>query len=138
LRALAERLGAPVVQTVNARGVIHGHPLGVPASPSLQAVRDLIAGSDAVLAVGTELGPTDYDMYERGDMPEMAGLIRVDICPRQIARRNAALSLNGDAAATLEALNAALDGVGPLTANGAARAERARQAARALYAGCVH
>jgi acetolactate synthase-1/2/3 large subunit len=35
LRALAERLGAPVILTTNARGLLHGHPLVVPASPSL-------------------------------------------------------------------------------------------------------
>ncbi len=38
-------------------------PLGVPASPSLKAVRELIAEADQVLAVGTEFGPTEYDMY---------------------------------------------------------------------------
>ena len=32
---LAERLGAPVVTTVNARGMLAGHPLCVPASPSM-------------------------------------------------------------------------------------------------------
>ncbi len=39
LRLLAERLDAPVVQTANARGLMHGHALAVPASPSLKAVR---------------------------------------------------------------------------------------------------
>jgi acetolactate synthase I/II/III large subunit len=33
IAALAERLDAPVVQTVNARGVMHEHPLCVPARP---------------------------------------------------------------------------------------------------------
>ncbi len=57
LRALAEALDAPVVLTVNARGMLHGHPLAVPGSPSLGPVRALIAGADRVLALGTELGP---------------------------------------------------------------------------------
>ena len=39
LIALAERLNAPVVMTINARGLMHGHPLGVPASPTLGATR---------------------------------------------------------------------------------------------------
>ena len=39
LRDLAEKLDAPVVLTANARGLLHAHPLGVPASPSLKAVR---------------------------------------------------------------------------------------------------
>ena len=59
---------------------MHGHPLSVPASPSLQAVRDLIGASDVVLAVGTELGPTDCDMYTTNTMPRMNNLIRIDIC----------------------------------------------------------
>ena len=41
--SLAEALDAPVIHTVNARGLMHGHPLSVPASPSLEAVRALIA-----------------------------------------------------------------------------------------------
>ena len=89
LRTLAERLDAPVVQTVNARGLLHGHALSVPASPSLAATRALIEGADAVLALGTELGPTDYDMYATGTLPAMAGLIRVDICAQQLARHPA-------------------------------------------------
>src|SRR5262245_36772943 len=42
LRDLAERLGAPIVLTANARGLLHAHPLAVPASPSLKPVRALI------------------------------------------------------------------------------------------------
>ncbi|MGY9013018.1 MAG: thiamine pyrophosphate-binding protein, partial [Rhodobacterales bacterium] len=62
LKALAERLDAPVILTINARGLMHDHPLTVPASPSLGSVRELIAASDCVLALGTELGQTDYDL----------------------------------------------------------------------------
>ncbi|RWD97298.1 MAG: hypothetical protein EOS76_38050, partial [Mesorhizobium sp.] len=43
LRRFAETLGAPVVETANARGLLHGHPLCVPASPGLKAVRVLVA-----------------------------------------------------------------------------------------------
>src|SRR5262245_14685920 len=42
LRALAEKLDAPVVLTINGRGLMHAHPLTVPASPSLWAVRKLM------------------------------------------------------------------------------------------------
>jgi acetolactate synthase-1/2/3 large subunit len=60
ITGLAERLDAPVVSTVNGRGLMpFGHSLSVPASPSLGAVRSLITEADVVLAVGTELGPTD-------------------------------------------------------------------------------
>lgn len=132
LRALAEALDAPVVQTVNARGVMFGHPLGVPASPSLDAVRALIAGADQVLAVGTELGPTDYDMYVRGGFPDLTGMIRVDVCAEQLARHRAALRIQADAGLTLGAL---AQTVVARQADGPARAEAARRAARAELAG---
>ena len=128
LRALAERLDAPVVQTANARGLMHGHALTVPASPSLRAVRDLIEAADCVLALGTELGPTDYDMYDSGSIASMAGLIRIDICPRQLARRDADLSIAGSADQAASALLSALP-PHPKQAQGASRAETTRAAA---------
>ncbi len=128
LRALAERLDAPVVQTVNARGLMHGHALSVPASPSLAATRSLIEEADAVLALGTELGPTDYDMYASGTMPVMDGMIRVDICAQQLARHPAELTIHSAAEPFLMALRAHLEGV-TLQAEGAERAAKARSAA---------
>jgi acetolactate synthase I/II/III large subunit len=104
VQALAERLSAPVVQTVNARGLMHAHPLAVPASPSLEATRALIAGADQVIAIGTEFGPTDYDMYVRGGLPDLSGMIRIDLCADQLARHPAALALRADAGVALAAL----------------------------------
>ena len=129
LQALAETLDAPVVQTVNARGLLpFGHALSVPASPSLEPVRDLIRAADVILAVGTELGPTDYDMYVRGGFPDMSGMIRIDACAAQLARHPAALAICADAGAGLDALMA---GTEPRTTDGAARAATTRAAARA-------
>ncbi|MFW8594674.1 5-guanidino-2-oxopentanoate decarboxylase [Cribrihabitans neustonicus] len=130
LRALAERLDAPVVQTVNARGVMFGHPLGVPASPSLEAVRGLIAGADAVLALGTELGPTDYDMYDTGRMPALGALIRADVCPAQLSRHPAEVAIEAAAATVIEALLGLLP-QNPASHGGAGRAAQARGAALA-------
>jgi len=79
-----------------------------------------------VLAVGTEFGPTDYDMYMRGGLPDLSGMIRIDVCADQLARQPAALTLQGDAAAVLSALR-----VVPRSGDGAARAAMARTAARA-------
>jgi len=106
VRALAERLGAPVVMTVNARGVLPpGHPLAVAMSPSLEPVRALVASADAVLAVGTEFGQTDYDMYVVADFPQPRGLIRIDIDHDQLLRNvRPEVGLRGDARATLAAL----------------------------------
>ncbi|MFC2968851.1 5-guanidino-2-oxopentanoate decarboxylase [Acidimangrovimonas pyrenivorans] len=126
LLALAERLDAPVVLTANARGLLHGHPLAVPASPSLGATRTLIAGADAVLAVGTELGPTDYDMYRRGGFPDLSQMIRIDIDADQLARHPAAVPLQGAAAPILAAL---LTDLPQGSADGAARAAQTRGAA---------
>ncbi len=128
LREVAERLDAPVIQTTNARGLMHGHPLTVPASPSLDAVRALIAGADQVLAIGTELGQTDYDMYGRGGLPDLSGMIRIDICAQQLGRHPAAVAIQADAAA---ALGAVLPLLAQIRADGAARADAARRGALA-------
>jgi len=129
LRDLAEMLDAPVVQTVNARGLMHGHALGVPASPSLKAVRDLIAESDVVLAVGTELGPTDYDMYATDTMPQMKAMIRIDRCAEQLTRHPADIALTGDARIILPAIAAAAKLQKPIPSEGAERAAQTRAAA---------
>ena len=129
LQLLAERLDAPVVQTVNGRGVMtFGHALSVPASPSLEPVRDLMRGADMILAVGTELGPTDYDMYVRGGVPDLSGMIRIDVCPVQLARHPAAMAMCADAGTAISAL---MQGVNTRKGNGASRASTTRVAARA-------
>lgn len=105
---LSELLNAPVVHTINARGQMYDHPLCVPASPSLSAVRDLFAQADVVLAIGTEFGSTDYDMYVTGTMPEMAQLIRIDIDADQLYRHPVDLAICGAAQDYVPAL---LDGM---------------------------
>jgi len=127
LQALAEAMGAPVVLTANARGLMHSHPLAVPASPSLNAVRALVHGADLVLVAGSEMGPTDYDMYGTGPF-EVAQqrLIRVDIDGAQLARHNAALTLQADVAALLPKLHPPR-----MAEKGAERAAQARADARA-------
>jgi acetolactate synthase-1/2/3 large subunit len=131
IAALAERLGAPVVMTTNARGVLGPeHPLAVPASPSLLVIREKIRAADVVLALGTEFGRTDYDMYDRSPVEVSGRLIRIDIDPEQI-RRGAVpdLALVGDVGQGVAALVAIL-GEGRPAAVGAARAKAARAAAQ--------
>ncbi len=54
LAALAERLGAPVVTTVEGRGSIpEDHPLCLGALTTSPQVEEILAGADVVLAVGT-------------------------------------------------------------------------------------
>ncbi|MEQ1941244.1 5-guanidino-2-oxopentanoate decarboxylase [Mesorhizobium sp. VNQ89] len=129
LRRLAEALDAPVVLTANARGLVHGHPLGVPASPSFKAVRKLMDEADFVIAVGTEFGPTDYDMYGDNGFVVPGNLVRIDIDADQIARHHSRLSIQADASAALDALVAAVE-VKPKM-DGVERAAAAREAARA-------
>ena len=128
VQALAEALDAPVIQTTNARGAMHRHPLTVAASPSLAATRALIRDADAILALGTELGPTDYDMYVNGQLPDLSGMIRVDVCARQLARHKAALPIQADAGAFSTSL---LPLIAPRKGDGASRAAQASAAARA-------
>lgn len=128
IRELAEALDAPVVMTANARGRLGaGHPLGVPVSPSLPPVRELIAAADVVLALGTEMGSTDYDWNEDGGLRIPGKLIRVDIDPLQIRRSRGCpvhLGLVGDAGAAAGGL---LARIAPRpSGEGAARAAKAR------------
>ena len=104
LQRLAERICAPVILTVNARGLMHRHPLVVPASPSLDAVRRLIHEADVVLAVGTEFGPTDYDLNGRGNLPAPPEMIRIDIDADQLGRRRCGVAIQADALDALTAL----------------------------------
>jgi acetolactate synthase-1/2/3 large subunit len=130
LKRLAERLGAPVVQTANARGLMYRHPLGVPASPSLKAVRALIAEADLVIAAGTEFGPTDYDMYGDGSFALPANLVRIDIGADQLARRPTTVAIQADCGVALEALLAEIEKADvPVWKEGASRAEATRTAA---------
>ncbi len=129
LRALAGHLDAPVVTTVNGRGLMAGHALCVPASPSLGPVRELVAGADLVIAAGTQIGPTDFDMYDDGGFPALGRLVRIDADPLQVTRGARADGvIVADAA---EGLTALLKLLGParLAGGGAERAKAARDAA---------
>jgi acetolactate synthase-1/2/3 large subunit len=112
IATLAEQLDIPVVTTVNAKGVLPPqHPLLAGASPSLQSVRQFLADSDVVIAVGTEFGETDYDMLFLGPLPRMAWLARIDIDPAQLCRNQRCdLALCGDARETLRSLLLAAGG----------------------------
>lgn len=130
VRRLAEHMDAPVVMTANARGLLPpGHPLAVPMSPMLSPVRALIASADSVLAVGTEMGPTDYSLDLTADFPNPPQLIRVDIDAQQLTRgATPAVGLCGEAKTTMSRLEDR--DLGPSRkADGAARAAAARRAA---------
>jgi acetolactate synthase-1/2/3 large subunit len=127
LRALAERLRAPVLPTINAKGVLPaGHPLLAGSIQSTQSGRALVRDADVVLAIGTELGETDYDTVFDGGFAIPGSLIRVDIDAAQLARNHRpALAIAGDAHSTLAALQTAITTTAADAEWGAERAQRA-------------
>lgn len=128
IRALAAHLDAPVVNTVNAKGILSpGHPLRIGENMAFPTVHRAIAEADVVLAIGTEFGETE--MYPEPKALEFGGkLIRVDIDPEQLVRTVAAdLPILADAHLVVGALNAALGvtGIGDQVAADTPGAKRA-------------
>src|SRR5882757_7263531 len=135
LRALAERLGAPVLTTANGKGVLdEDHPLAVGAGLHQPSARRLTEDADVVLAVGTELAPSDL---WTGPYTLTGTLVRIDIDAAAVTTNaDPAVRLVGDAADTLDALVKRLvSGIGrdsdQYHSQGQARAEVARAALRA-------
>jgi thiamine pyrophosphate-dependent acetolactate synthase large subunit-like protein len=110
--AIAERLGAPVVATANGKGVLpEDHPFSLGAGLHHRSVADFVADCDVVVAVGTELAPSDL---WAGPLPTDGKLVRIDIDAEQVLRNGAAaVGLVGDAALTLTALLERLGGADP-------------------------
>ena len=107
LLALAERLGAPVVTTTNGKGTVpDDHPLALGAGVHHPAVAGFAADCDVLLAVGTELAPSDLWI---GPLPVTGTLVRIDVDAAQ-AVTNALpdVALVGDAATTLDEVLAGL------------------------------
>lgn len=129
LARLAEALGAPVVMTTNARGLLPPeHPLALATSPTLGTVRDAIRSADVVLALGTEIGRTDYDMNDQSPVELDGTLIRVDIDPEQMMLNVVPdVAIVGDADAVAVALAERISA--PSQLGGADRAARIRDAA---------
>ncbi len=107
--ALAEHLDAPVIHTVNAKGILPpGHPLRAGENIAYPPIHTAIRDADVVLAVGNEFGETeawpDYKPLEFSDK-----FIRIDIDPEQLVRGfSASLPILADGKSALVALNRAL------------------------------
>lgn len=125
---VAERLGAPVALSLNAKGAIaDGHPLSLGTTLTTAATMRALSAADALLAVGTEFAPID-SYYAGVELQPSGELIRLDIDPGQLqARFPASATIGADAALGLGALDRALGGlgVGP-AADGPERAARIR------------
>jgi acetolactate synthase I/II/III large subunit len=102
LRALAERLGAPVATTYMGKGAFPAdHPLAAGSACDDAAFQELLAEADVVLCVGTELGAETTGQYA---LRFSGRLVQVDADPERIGATYPALALVGDAAAVLAAL----------------------------------
>ncbi|GAA1000164.1 5-guanidino-2-oxopentanoate decarboxylase [Acrocarpospora macrocephala] len=126
LRALAERLDAPVVTTIGGKGVLdEEHPLAVGAFIGNPGVKSLVEAADVLLVVGSEFGDAEIP---RGSLTPAAQVIRVDLDPGQLHRNlRATLPIHADARLALRALLAGLTTTAASnTSGGARRAQSAR------------
>ncbi len=119
LRALAERLGAPVVTTLNAKGVLdESHPLAAGSNLRLAAGRRVAQDADVLLVVGSKLGEAELWAPK---LDARGSVIRIDLLESQIQKNQRTdVGLVGDASAALTAL---LDALGSGTPRDAAGAE---------------
>ncbi|WP_198330681.1 5-guanidino-2-oxopentanoate decarboxylase [Psychrobacter cibarius] len=84
---LAELIDAPTFLTINAKGLLPpSHPLSLGSNQSLEAGRAVISEADWVLAIGTELSETDYDVFFNGEFKINGTLIRIDCDAQQLQR----------------------------------------------------
>jgi thiamine pyrophosphate-dependent acetolactate synthase large subunit-like protein len=98
--AVAERLGAPVITTYMARGLLGpDHPLAVGLPPHLSECGQLWDDADVVLAVGTDF---DGMMTQNWAQPAPARMVRIALEPQPNYPED--LVITGDAAAVLAAL----------------------------------
>jgi acetolactate synthase-1/2/3 large subunit len=103
LASIAECINAPVITTVNAKGVVdESHPLSMGASLRVSESRELISGADAVLMVGTEW--SDSDLWG-GVEPLRGTVVRIDIDPKQLQKNvRGDITIQGDAREVLDLL----------------------------------
>lgn len=103
VRQVAERLNAPVITTVNGKGVLpETHPLSLGASIRLEAAKTIVSEAAAVLVVGSVLG--DDELWGQ-PVTANGPVVRIDIDEGQLHKNlRATHALHGDAAATLRGL----------------------------------
>jgi 5-guanidino-2-oxopentanoate decarboxylase len=133
LRAIAERIGAPVLASNAGKGILaDSHPLSLSCSVLQEASREALAEADVVLLVGSEVAAGDHFLAKL----EIGGaLIRIDIDPTELTSMYAAaVPIQADARAAMTALATALGGRSVLgqRAEGESRVReiRARNAAQ--------
>ncbi|MGO1406445.1 thiamine pyrophosphate-binding protein [Agrococcus casei] len=115
VKALAEKLGAPVVTSTNGKGVLdEHHPLSLGANLRLEAARNVAKTAEVLLVIGSKLGEADLWV----DALEAEGkVVRIDVLESQINKNQRAdVGIVGDAAAAVDALILAIGDVEPKNA----------------------
>ncbi|MCM2474233.1 5-guanidino-2-oxopentanoate decarboxylase [Rhizobium sp. CG5] len=85
IRALAEKIGAAVVPTIAAKGILpDNHPLALEVTIDRGATQGFVEAADVVLCIGTELA--EPDIWLDGPLPMMGKMIRIDIDPAVLVR----------------------------------------------------
>ena len=126
---LAEKLGAPLGLTINAKGAVPpSHPLVVPSRMGFAPVDQLFLDADVVLAVGTQLSDLDWWMLER-PFGFSGTVIRVDLDDEAFdVPVPCSVAVQGDAYEVLDALAAGVAASG----RDAEAASRVREALAAI------
>ena len=126
---LAEGLGAPTTLTSNAKGLLPaGHPLLLGAYTGCRGNQQCIADADVLLAIGTELGETDYGFDGDPAFQTDGFLIRIDIEAAQTTRNALPdMAMVADSTLAIEALIKGLAGHTP-AAGGEDRVNQAHAA----------
>jgi acetolactate synthase-1/2/3 large subunit len=131
LRAVAERLDAPVVTTYKGKATFpEDHPLsaGVLCGGASTELRDLVADSDAALGVGTDFDAVATAAWSV-DVPD--ALVHVTLDPADVGEGyDTAVGIVADAKRTLAALDGALTDRDVASVDGEARAGGVREADR--------
>ncbi len=100
---LANKISAPVIQTTAGKGIVdETHALCIGSRLHFDAVKDMLMETDVVIAIGTQLSPTD--LWEV-PLSLHGTLIQIDIDPGQFNRNyRADIGIKGDARDVLNAL----------------------------------
>ncbi|TJY66175.1 hypothetical protein E4J89_17505 [Arthrobacter sp. CAU 1506] len=105
VQLLAERLGAPVITTANAKGIIdERHELSLGVALRLAAGRDILCEAECVVVAGSDLGSSETWTSEPLGLKTV---IRIDIDERQLQKNaSSEYPLLGDSGPCLRALSA--------------------------------
>ncbi|MGW1143603.1 thiamine pyrophosphate-binding protein [Streptomyces sp. NPDC002454] len=129
LRALAEKLTAPVVTTVGGQGAFpRHHPLSLRSHLTARPVLDLLEDADVLLVVGSGLGELTTG---GGGFHPRGRIVQIEADPGKLESHHPALGIHADARLALDAL---LDTVRPRPDDTAAASAQASDRVREALA----